>query len=124
MNETDNKQEQPWADRSLWIRALYMLFAVIAYGLAEAVVFVVAVLQLALVLITGDANQTLLRFGNNLAAYVRALWRFVTFNTETVPFPFDDWPDEPVDPDNPWRAREAVTPTEPDAGAPPDEAAP
>ena len=42
------------------------------------------------------------RLGKNLSAYVYQIFQFQTFNSETRPFPFADWPDEDL-PDNVWR---------------------
>jgi len=85
----------------LWARALYMLFFAIAYGIAEAVITLLAIFQFIAVMFTGNANERLLQFGNNLSAYVYQIIRFMTFNTETRAFPFSPWPDEPMD-ENPW----------------------
>ena len=67
-----------------------------------------AVIQFFIVLFTGGANEQLLRFGNNLSAYVYRILRFQTFNTESQPFPFADWPDEAVA-DNPWTGEPETT---------------
>ena len=87
--------------RSVWVRAIFMVLFAIAFGIAEILVWAVVVIQFLVVLFTGRANEQLLQFGNNLSAYVYRLLRFQTFNTEAQPFPFSDWPDEPVT-DNPW----------------------
>lgn len=80
--------------RDLWIRALYMLFFVIAYSVAELVITLIVLFQFVSVLFTGSANTSLLKFGHNLSTYVYQVFRFLTFNTEMHPFPFSDWPDE------------------------------
>ena len=94
--------------RAVWVRALFMVFFAIAYAIAELVVGAVVIVQFLVVLFTGGANERLLRFGNNLSAYVYRILRYQTFNTESQPFPFADWPNEKVA-DNPWMG-------EPDAG--------
>ncbi len=86
--------KQRLTSRNLWRRALYMLFFVLAYGIAEAVVAVVVVVQFLFVLISGRANENLLVFGNNLSTYVREILQFQTFNSEYLAYPFGDWPDE------------------------------
>jgi len=48
------------------------------------------------VLFTGETNKLLEKFGQSLAAYTYQIIRYLTFNTEERPFPFDlDWPSGP-----------------------------
>ncbi len=51
-------------------------------------------MQFFFVLISGRANENLLVFGNNLSTYFRQILQFQTFNSEFLPYPFGDWPDE------------------------------
>ncbi|MEE4298502.1 MAG: DUF4389 domain-containing protein [Pseudomonadales bacterium] len=81
-------------DRKLWERVLYMLFCAIAYGIAEFVVALVAIFQVVRVLLTGSIDERVHRLGRNVGAYIFELLQFATFNSERVPFPFSDWPDE------------------------------
>ncbi len=80
--------------KDIWIRLLYMLFFTIAYAVAETVTTLLVIFQFLAILFTSHANEPLLRLGNNLSIYIRQILQFVTFNTETRPFPFSDWPDE------------------------------
>lgn len=75
-----------------WIRALYMILFAILFKAAEFVMWVVAVIQLAIALASGSPNERLQRFGKQLSIYVYSLWMFLTYNTERRPFPFSDWP--------------------------------
>ncbi|MDE0063190.1 MAG: DUF4389 domain-containing protein [Gammaproteobacteria bacterium] len=97
----DEQIKERLTRRAVWVRALFMVFFAIAYAVAELVVWAVVVVQFFIVLFTGRANEKLLQFGNNLSAYVWRVFRYQTFNTESQPFPFDDWPEEKVG-DNPW----------------------
>ncbi len=94
--------KQRLGSKDIWIRGLYMVFFVIAYSLAELVILLVAVFQFVAILLIGHANENALRLGNNLSTYVYQIFRFQTFNSETRPFPFADWPDEDLQ-DNVWR---------------------
>lgn len=79
--------------RSTWLRLLFMLVMVLIYGIAEVVVGAVVLLQFFWVLFTGTRQQRLLSFGQSLASYLYQIIQYLTFNTETRPFPFDaDWP--------------------------------
>ena len=80
--------------RDIWVRALYMMLFVIAYGVAEILLALVVVFQFFAILFTGRANEPLLRFGTNLSTYVYQILKFLTFNAEQQPFPFSDWPNE------------------------------
>jgi hypothetical protein len=69
---------------------------VILYSVSRVVVSVVVLLQFFWVLLSGETNKPLEKFGQSLATYTYQIIRYLTFNTEERPFPFDlDWPDEP-----------------------------
>lgn len=75
-----------------WLRLLFMvLFAVILYVAAIVMSFLV-VLQFLFSLISGRDNRNLREFGQSLAVYIHQTLRFLTYNSEQKPFPFDDWP--------------------------------
>ena len=84
------------SDRKIWARILYMLFFWIAYSVAELLLVLIAIFQAVVVLVTGAANEALLRFGSNLSTYIYQIAQFVTFNSESLAFPFGDWPDSKV----------------------------
>ena len=112
----DDEIKERLTRRSVWLRALYMVIFAIALGIVEFFIWILVIAQFLIVLFTGRANEQLLQFGNNLSAYVRQLLRFQTFNTETQPFPFSDWPDEEVE-ETPWTEEPAAAETLPDETA-------
>jgi len=76
---------------STWKRiALILVFAVII-GVVRTLLWVVVLLQIASALLTGNANQHILDFGQKLAAYTYHILLFLTFNTDQAPFPFSEW---------------------------------
>jgi hypothetical protein len=83
------------SDVNIWKRALFMLLFAILYGLTEVVIWAVVIFQFLIVLFTGSKNERLLEFGQKLTTYIYQIVLFQTFNTETHPFPFGDWPDGP-----------------------------
>ena len=89
--ETETKNNL--ADRTIWVRILYMLLFAIAFSIAEFLIAVSAIFQAVVVLVTGRVNDAVHRFGKNLTVYIAELTEFVTFNSEELPFPFADWPD-------------------------------
>lgn len=78
---------------STWLRGLFMLVFVCIYALTRALVAGVVILQFLWVLFTGETNARLRELGQSLAVYTSQLIRYLTYNTEMRPFPFDeDWP--------------------------------
>jgi len=83
--------------RQTWLRGLYMLLFIVIFHVAEFVVGAVVLLQFLFTLFTGDTNTRLLNFGQSLSHYVYQILRFLTFNSEAMPFPFADWPTSDAD---------------------------
>ncbi|HEY8521844.1 MAG TPA: DUF4389 domain-containing protein [Gammaproteobacteria bacterium] len=78
---------------STWLRLAFMLVMILLYGVSRVVAAVVVVLQFGFVLFTGSPNPRLLELGQSLATYTYQLIRYLTFNSDERPFPFDlDWP--------------------------------
>ena len=80
--------------RSTWVRLVFMLLFALIFYVAEIVLFAVAALQFLFMLFSGETNERLTRFGVNLARFIQQVAQFLTYNTEVMPFPFSDWPDE------------------------------
>tara|TARA_A100001037_G_scaffold6171_1_gene6213 strand:- start:19933 stop:20331 length:399 start_codon:yes stop_codon:yes gene_type:complete len=116
----EDQMKQRLTRRDVWVRLLYIVIFAIAWSIAEAVIGLVTLLQFLIVLLTGSANENLLRLGANLSAYAQQVFRYITFNTEEQPFPISDWPNVPVPEDNAWvGAQQAdVAPADVPAAAP------
>ena len=80
--------------KSIWMRFLYMVLFAIFFGVTELVLTVVVIFQF-LVSFTGKTNDNLRIFGHSLAQYLYDVIRFLTYNTDDLPFPFGDWPKPP-----------------------------
>ena len=76
---------------NIWTRGFYMLIFALVYSIAEVVIAGVVVLQFGFSLFTGQPNDSLTHFGQQLSTYVYQIFRFQTFNSEYKPFPFDEW---------------------------------
>lgn len=74
-----------------WKRIAFMLIFAAIGGLVRMLLWAVILLQVASALITGKANVNILNFGRSLSIYTYHILLFLTFNTETLPFPFSDW---------------------------------
>jgi hypothetical protein len=81
------------SERSTWIRGLYMLLFLLIYKIAEVVMLAVALFQFASKLLTGDTNQRVQVFSRSLCLFIFQVWRFLTFTSEELPFPFAPWPE-------------------------------
>ena len=81
--------------RSTWVRLFFMIIFAFLYGLSRLVTAAVVVIQFFHVLFTGDTNEQLKTFGHSLAVYSYEVVDYLTFNSETKPFPLDAaWPDD------------------------------
>ena len=110
----DEQMKTRLTSKDVWLRALYIAFFAIAWGSSEVLLVFSVIFQWLTVLVTGSANEPLLRFGQNLSRYHYQIAQFVSFNTEERPFPFSDWPDDAPGGER-WMDTEA---TEPAAEAP------
>jgi Flp pilus assembly protein TadB len=98
-NDSGDRQQQSvpvkenLKKRSTWLRLFFMFVMVLLYSVSRVVVSVVVLLQFFWVLFTAETNKPLEEFGQSLATYTYQIIRYLTFNTEERPFPFDlDWP--------------------------------
>jgi hypothetical protein len=76
------------------IRILYMLLFAVVFWILGWTLAVTAIVQLVLRLLNGGPNAEVTRFGAALARYARQVIEFLTFVTETLPYPFTEWPAE------------------------------
>ena len=81
--------------RSTWLRLFFMIIFALLYGLSRLVTAAVVAIQFFHVLFTGETNEQLKTFGHSLAIYSYEVVEYLTFNTDTKPFPLEAaWPDE------------------------------
>ncbi len=90
----NNSSELTCNTGTIWKRGLYMLLFAFLTGVVKFVTFSVVVLQFFLVLINGAPNSQLLTFGKSLSRYTYQIMLFLTFNSETQPYPFSEWPSD------------------------------
>ena len=84
-----SKLEENLKSRPTWVRLLFMVFFAIAFNVAALVGTLIVVTGFVFVLLTGEPNQKLKRAGQVLAAYLADIVNYLTYNTDTRPFPFD-----------------------------------
>ncbi len=74
-----------------WKRIVFMLVYALIDSLVKLLIWMVVLLQVGSVLLTGSTNPNILNFGRSLSTYHYHILLFLTFNTEQLPFPFSDW---------------------------------
>lgn len=97
-----------------WERFLYMVLFAIVLGVVKVVLFAVILLQVILTLFTRSQNERTTKFGGQLGLYSCQIFHFLTYYSESRPFPFSDWPS--VD-----KTEESPAPTPPPPPSPQDE---
>ncbi len=83
-----NRREKPGLSR-----ALYTILYLIIGRFISMVLFVIAITQYIYSWLTGEPNEKILHFTEDLAQYTKQLVSYVGFNTEEKPWPFGEWPD-------------------------------
>ena len=79
--------------KATWLRLFFILIFVGLYFVSRMVLFAVVVVQFFWLLFNGVINEALRALGQSLATYTYQIVRFLTFNTNVRPFPFDTpWP--------------------------------
>jgi hypothetical protein len=76
---------------STWKRIVFMLIYALIDSMVKLLIWLVVLLQVGSVLLTGTANPNILGFGRSLSTYHYHILLFLTFNTEQLPFPFSEW---------------------------------
>jgi hypothetical protein len=88
-----NSLEQNVKSKATWMRFFFILVFAFLYAISRMVLFAVVVLQFFWLLFNGVINEPLRALGQSLATYTYQIVRFLTFNTNLRPFPFDTpWP--------------------------------
>ena len=78
--------------RYIWIRGLFMLLFMVAFGVAQILLNTLAVVQFLWMLFKGERNQMLTRFGNSLSKWFSETVQFLSCASDDKPFPWKDWP--------------------------------
>jgi uncharacterized protein DUF4389 len=94
-NAARSELEKNVTSRSTWIRLIFMIICSVLYAISRFVTAAVVVIQFFYVLLTGNTNEQLKTLGHSLAIYSFEITDYLTFNSDTKPFPFDAaWPTE------------------------------
>lgn len=88
----ENTVEARSPARDVWLRGLFMLLVIVGYGVAQAVLNLMALLQFGWLLFTGSPNRQIAQFGASLAKWFAEAARFLSAASEAKPFPWAPWP--------------------------------
>jgi len=87
------KVEENLKSRTTWLRLLFMCLYGLFACMAGMIGTVIVVIGFFWVLFTGEVNRELRRIGQAIASYMFDIIRYLTFNTDSKPFPFGGaWP--------------------------------
>ena len=78
-------------ERSIWLRGLLMLVFAFFFGIAEALLFVSAVVQFFWILFTKKPNHKIANFGESLGKWLERVALFQMGASEKLPFPWSEW---------------------------------
>ena len=78
---------------SIWLRLVFIFLFAIALHLAGVALWLTVLVQFISKAVTGKTTATMTSFGQNLAAFVYDVIRFLTFRIDDMPWPFAPWPD-------------------------------
>lgn len=90
MNSADETERR--TSRDIWIRGLFMLLFMVAFGVAQVLLNLIAVVQFLWLLLAGERNQFLIRFGSSLSKWFSETVRFLSCASDDKPFPWMEWP--------------------------------
>ena len=82
----------PKNEESAWLRLAFILLFAVIFNIAEAVLWVVVVVQFLARVFAGRPLPQLTEFGHSLAAFIQRVIQFLTFGTDDMPWPFAAWP--------------------------------
>lgn len=76
----------------IWTRGLIMLLIMFCFGVAQSVLYVMAIVQFLWMLIAGERNGFLAQIGRSLGLWLAEAAGFLSADTEAKPFPWSPWP--------------------------------
>ena len=93
MSESGTDPEAPdeFERRSIWLRGLWMLILAVLVRIAATVLAVAALLQFGWMLFTHRHNEHIAAFGDRFARWMATATRYLTGQSERLPFPWEPW---------------------------------
>jgi hypothetical protein len=91
-NPVTEQRKSSFGDSAVWMRGLYMLLLVLAFGVAQTLLCVTAIAQFLWLLFAGEANSQIAQFGNSLSRWLADTARYLSCASDAKPFPWAPWP--------------------------------
>jgi hypothetical protein len=85
-------RKSTFGDTAVWMRGLFMLLLLLAFGVGQGLLWLLAIVQFLWLLFAGEANSQLAQFGGSLSRWLSETARYLTCASETKPFPWAPWP--------------------------------
>ena len=79
--------------KSRWERLIPMIVLMLCFALAEAALYLVAVIQFIWSFVNNESNKQLSEFGASLSEWLAQDAKYLTYVTEEKPFPWAKWPE-------------------------------
>ena len=79
------------SNASTWKRVLFIIIFCFIFNLTELLIGVLVVFQVLALLFSGERNQRIQDFSDQLSQFAFDVLQYVTFNRDERPFPFQDW---------------------------------
>jgi hypothetical protein len=87
-NRPENDPTNEVYPSGVWMRALHMIIFMALFGVAEGLLFFMALFQFFWMLFTKKRNPSIAQFGNQISEWLRAVGRFQSGATDDKPFPW------------------------------------
>jgi len=84
--------EETYPVKDRLVKGLFVLLFMFAFGVCRFLLFFIVLVQFLFDLISGEPNNRLCQFSSEFKDYIAEVVAFVTYQSDTKPFPFSDWP--------------------------------
>ncbi|WP_252179906.1 DUF4389 domain-containing protein [Endozoicomonas sp. 4G] len=88
----DEKVIDNLKSESRWLRLLFMVLFYMVAHIAGLLILLIAIVQVFHGFVKSEPNRRLLDFSASLNQYFYQIIQFVTYNVDTKPYPFSEWP--------------------------------
>lgn len=75
-----------------WMRGFFVLFFIIVDSIVRMVIHAISLFQFIYCLLTGKVNSKIYDLSEGLSQYVFQMLRYITYCSDTKPYPFGEWP--------------------------------
>ena len=86
--------EEAYTVKDRLVKGLFVLLFMFAFGVCRFLLYIIVLVQFLFDLISREPNTRLCQFSAELKDYFSEIIAFVTYQSDTKPFPFSDWPNK------------------------------